>query len=65
MIDDIRGPLEQICRRVEGVFAVTVMGVDGLPVDTVRATSVPEDTDVSALLVEYSNLLGQVQRSAL
>lgn len=64
MVEDIRGPLEQICQRVEGVFAATVMGLDGLPVDTVRKEPSPTETDIPALLVEYSNLLGQVQKSA-
>lgn len=64
MLNDIRAPLEQICQRVDGTFAVTVMGLDGLPVDTVHHEHVPEGTDVASLLVEYSNLISQVKRSA-
>lgn len=63
--DEIRGPLERICERLDGALAATVMGVDGLTVDSVAAGPPPVlDTDVESLLVEYSSLLGQVQRSA-
>lgn len=65
MIDEIRGPLQRICGRLKGALGATVMGVDGLTVDSVAATPAPRtDADVESLLVEYSSLLGQVQRSA-
>ena len=39
----------------------TVMGLDGLPVDTVAGES---EIDVPSLVVEYSSLLQQVSRTA-
>ena len=65
MIDEIRGPLEKIHQGVDGALAITLMGMDGLPVDTLHPTaSEREDMDVSSLLVEYSTLLNQVKSSA-
>ena len=65
MAEEIRGPLERICARLEGALAATVMGLDGLMVDSVATGQAPgADADVESLLVEYSTLLGQVQRSA-
>lgn len=65
MADEIRGPLERICARLEGALGASVMGIDGLTVDSVAADPPPAaKTDVESLLVEYSTLLGQVQRSA-
>ena len=66
MVDEIRGPLERICSRLEGALGATVMGLDGLTVDSVDAAcpTLDGETDVESLLVEYSSLLGQVQRSA-
>ncbi|MEQ8273402.1 MAG: roadblock/LC7 domain-containing protein [Deltaproteobacteria bacterium] len=65
MIDEIRGPLEKIHQGVDGALAITLMGMDGLPVDTLHPTaSDHEDLDVSSLVVEYSTLLNQVKSSA-
>lgn len=65
MIDEIRGPLEKIHQGVQGALAITLMGMDGLPVDTLHPNpSEREDMDVSSLLVEYSSLLTQVRSSA-
>lgn len=62
MIDEIRGPLEAILNRVPEAYAATVMGFDGLPVDSVEKPL--DEPDVSSLLVEYSNLLKQAKTSA-
>lgn len=55
--------LEGICARTEGAFAASVMGFDGLPIDSVEPKSVP-GVDVPSLLAEYASLLGQVRQAA-
>ena len=62
-MSDIRSPLEELCTRVKGAYAATIMGHDGLPVDTVGAAA-DNDLDVAALVVEFGALVSQVQRSA-
>lgn len=65
MIDEIRGPLEKIHKGVDGALAITIMGMDGLPVDSLQpSVSEHEDLDVNSLLIEYSSLLAQVKNSA-
>jgi predicted regulator of Ras-like GTPase activity (Roadblock/LC7/MglB family) len=64
MLDTIREPLNEICAAVPGAFAATIMGSDGVPVDTVEARVADGSLDVASLLVEYSALLGQVRSSA-
>lgn len=55
--------LRTICAGVQGALAATVMGMDGLAVDTHEIE--PEgEVDVSSLLIEYSTLISQVRRSA-
>lgn len=62
MIDDFRVPLQSICSAIPGAVAATLMGRDGIPVETVEASSA--DIDVASLLVEFSSLLDQIGRSA-
>lgn len=59
-------PLQSICASLPGALAATLMGFDGIPVETVERERDPdmEDVDVQALLVEFSNLIHQIQRSA-
>lgn len=64
MIEEIHEPLQKICRAVPGALGATVMGFDGVPVDSYEHREPDGETDVGALLVEYSNLLGQVKNSA-
>lgn len=64
MIDEIRGPLEKICGAVDGALAATVMGFDGVAVDTYEHAQAPGEAEVPSLLIEYSTLLDQVRRSA-
>lgn len=62
-----REHLEQICDALDGTVAATVMGVDGLPVESIsRAPKNGQSNgvEVDALLVEYSSLLDQIHRSA-
>jgi predicted regulator of Ras-like GTPase activity (Roadblock/LC7/MglB family) len=62
-VNDLREPLESIIGGLDGgALAATIMGRDGLPVDAIEMDS--GDVDVAALLVEFSSLLGQVQKSA-
>lgn len=58
--------LQSISSRVEGVIAVTLMGLDGIPVENYESETKDEDgeVDVSSLLIEYSSLISQVKRSA-
>jgi predicted regulator of Ras-like GTPase activity (Roadblock/LC7/MglB family) len=62
-LNELREPLESIVSALDGgALAATIMGMDGLPVDGIEIDA--GEVDVSALLVEYSSLLGQVQKSA-
>ena len=62
-MNDLREPLESIINALDGgALAASIMGMDGLPVDAIELDS--GDVDVSALLVEFSSLLNQVQKSA-
>lgn len=63
-----RDSLENICRDLDGVVMATLMGIDGLPVETLVVTEPPmldgRPLEIDALLVEYSAVLDQVRRSA-
>lgn len=54
-----RTSLEQIC-ELEGAVLASVMGFDGIAIDTV--TKQEGDTDTDVLLVELSALLDQVRK---
>lgn len=49
-----REHLEEVCRRCDGAVACSLMGMDGIEVDTHLTGS--GDVDVKPLLVEYSGL---------
>ncbi len=51
-----RHHLEEVCQGVEGAVACSLMGVDGIEVETCVAAPAP-DVDLKALLVEYSGVL--------
>jgi predicted regulator of Ras-like GTPase activity (Roadblock/LC7/MglB family) len=57
-----REHLQDICEGVEGAVACSVMGFDGISIDTHEASV--GDLDVSSLLVEYTTLLNQVRSAA-
>jgi predicted regulator of Ras-like GTPase activity (Roadblock/LC7/MglB family) len=61
-----RDDLEGICGRVEGAFAASVMGFDGIAVETVEPKPAPgaKSIDVETLLIEYSSILSQVRQAA-
>ena len=54
--------LEQICVKVDGSFAASVMGFDGIPIETHEAGP-PEGVELQTLLVEYSGIVSQVRAS--
>lgn len=56
-----REHLEEVC-KVDGAVAASVMGFDGIAIDTVT----PQDpgVDLSALLVEYTGILSQIRSAA-
>ena len=56
-----RESLEEVC-RVEGAVAASVMGFDGIPIDTV--TPADAGVELENLLVEYAGILGQVKQAA-
>jgi predicted regulator of Ras-like GTPase activity (Roadblock/LC7/MglB family) len=58
-----REDLEGICGRVTGTFAASVMGFDGIPIETVEPK--PGDgVEVQTMLVEYSGILSQLRQAA-
>ena len=55
--------LEQICGKVEGSFAASLMGFDGIAIETHEAR--PSDgIELQTLLVEYSGIISQVRQAA-
>jgi predicted regulator of Ras-like GTPase activity (Roadblock/LC7/MglB family) len=58
-----REDLEKICGRVEGSFAASVMGFDGIPIETVEGKP-PAGIEMNNLLVEYSGIISQVRQAA-
>jgi len=57
-----REHLQDVCNGVDGAVACSLMGVDGIEVDTHLAGET--DLDVKTLLVEYSSLFRDARDSA-
>lgn len=57
-----REHLQSVCKSCEGVIACSLMGVDGIEVDTHVESS--GDVDVKSLLVEYSGLFRNAREAA-
>lgn len=57
-----REHLEEVCRNVDGAVACSLMGVDGIEVDTHLQGE--GDLDVKSLLVEYSGVLRSAREAA-
>ena len=55
--------LERICGNVDGSFAASVMGFDGIPIETHEALA-PAGVELQTLLVEYSGIVSQVKQAA-
>ena len=62
-----RETLEEVVGSVSGSVACSVMGFDGIAVETHQPDAraeVAAELDLSAALVEYGNLLGQLKNAA-
>jgi len=57
-----RTHLENVVNQVEGAVACSVMGFDGIAVDTHHARDC--DVDVPAVLIEYGSVLGRLNEAA-
>ncbi len=58
-----REHLQDVCKSVEGAIACSLMGVDGIEVDT-HVAAEGDDLDVKSLLVEYSSVLRSARDAA-
>jgi predicted regulator of Ras-like GTPase activity (Roadblock/LC7/MglB family) len=58
-----REHLQSICKACEGAFACSLMGIDGIEVDTLVEEGAPE-LDVRPLLIEYSGLFRNAREAA-
>ncbi|RMG14513.1 MAG: hypothetical protein D6729_13655 [Deltaproteobacteria bacterium] len=60
-----REHLEGMLQQVDGAVAASLMGFDGIAIDTVEAGGAPaSDVDIHTMLVEYSAILGQIRQAA-
>jgi predicted regulator of Ras-like GTPase activity (Roadblock/LC7/MglB family) len=60
-----REHLEQVCRDVDGAIACSLMGVDGIEVDThLDARAAGAELDLKSLLVEYSAVFRSAREAA-
>jgi predicted regulator of Ras-like GTPase activity (Roadblock/LC7/MglB family) len=57
-----REHLQEVCRKVEGAVACSLMGVDGIEVDT--HINEGAEIDFRTLLVEYSGILHNAREAA-
>jgi predicted regulator of Ras-like GTPase activity (Roadblock/LC7/MglB family) len=57
-----REHLQEVCRGVDGAIACSLMGMDGIEVDTHVEAS--DGVDVKSLLVEYSGLFRNAREAA-
>jgi predicted regulator of Ras-like GTPase activity (Roadblock/LC7/MglB family) len=57
-----REHLEEVCRAVDGAVACSLMGVDGIEVETQVQDG--GEIDVKSLLVEYSGVLRSAREAA-
>jgi predicted regulator of Ras-like GTPase activity (Roadblock/LC7/MglB family) len=58
-----REDLEGICGRVDGALAATLMGFDGIAIETAEMKAA-DGVELQSLLVEYSGILSQVRQAA-
>jgi predicted regulator of Ras-like GTPase activity (Roadblock/LC7/MglB family) len=58
-----REDLEAICGRVDGAFAASLMGFDGIAIETAQVNP-PAGIELLNVIVEYSGILGQVRQAA-
>ena len=57
--------LQAIVSALPGALVATLMGTDGIPVDTFEAEALhsEEGLDVSSLMVEFSSMMSQVHKT--
>ena len=55
--------LEQVLSQVEGSVACSVMGFDGISIETQTTKDV--GIDLNAMLIEYGHILGKLNEAAL
>jgi predicted regulator of Ras-like GTPase activity (Roadblock/LC7/MglB family) len=58
-----REDLEAICGRVDGAFAASLMGFDGIAIETAQVKP-PAGIELLNVIVEYSGILSQVRQAA-
>jgi predicted regulator of Ras-like GTPase activity (Roadblock/LC7/MglB family) len=58
-----REDLEGICGRVDGALAATLMGFDGIAIETAHAAP-PDGIELQSLMIECSGILTQVRQAA-
>jgi predicted regulator of Ras-like GTPase activity (Roadblock/LC7/MglB family) len=59
-----REHLAEVCQSVDGAIACTLMGVDGIEVDTHVQGGAGADVDFKSLLVEYSGVFRSARDAA-
>jgi len=60
-----REHLEEMVHSVDGAVAASVMGFDGIAIDTVDVSANGTgDVDIQTMLVEYTNILSQLRQAA-
>ena len=57
-----REHLQEVCRSIDGAVACSLMGVDGIEIDT--HVEGGGDVDVKSLLVEYSGIFRSAREAA-
>lgn len=64
-----REKLEHICHQVNGSLAASVMGYDGIAVDSYEVDpgsvkGASPDVNINSAMVEYSSIFGQIRTAA-
>ena len=62
-IMDFREHLNGIVNSVEGCLLCTLMGFDGIEIDSAKAKELPDDYDLPSVLIEYAGLLSKLKAS--
>jgi predicted regulator of Ras-like GTPase activity (Roadblock/LC7/MglB family) len=58
-----REDLQAICGRVDGALAASLMGFDGIPIETTEVKQT-EGVEMQTLMIEYSGILSQVRQAS-
>ena len=59
-----RAHLESVVNQVDGALACSVMGFDGISVETVQQGGEAEELELTTAWIEYANLLQQLKGAA-